>query len=179
MIHHQTITSSVSAELSTSLRQTLPQPRFGLAAPPVPLPTTWHGFAWLLAGVLLVCAGLTVHILLSVQIYQARQQVGQLQAEYQAIERQNAELVWAIAQHTALARVQDRAVALGYEVPQARHYVATPTLTANPPVAQTTPSTAINNATVGLTTSVQTIATPGLFDQVHHYLQLLVGGWSR
>jgi hypothetical protein len=123
---------------------------------------------------MLICGGLTLNILLSLQIYQIGQQASQLRADYQAVERQNAELVWAIAQHSSLAQLQERALALGYEVPQARHYVATPAgpdSTAIAPASQPASST----HTVALaTTPAQALPTPNLFDQLEQSIRSIV-----
>jgi Tfp pilus assembly protein PilX len=144
MVRNQTITSSVSAsvsaELTHSLQQTLTAPRLRPVDELLGLPTTLRGFLLFVLATLLVCAGMALLVLTSIQIFQLRQQIATLQEHYRAIERENAELVWQIAEHTALPTVHRRALELGYDVPAVRHFVApvsTPMLE-----AAATPSTA-------------------------------------
>lgn len=136
MVRNQTITSSVSAsvsaELTHSLQQTLTAPRWRPLDELLGLPTTLRGFVLFVLAAALVCAGMSLLVLSSIQLFQARQQIATLQQHYRAIERENAELVWQIAQHTSLATVQRRASELGYEVPAVRHFVAP--LPVTPPV---------------------------------------------
>jgi hypothetical protein len=127
MVRNQTFTSSVSAavsaELTESLQQTLAAPNLRRLEDAVVLPNTWRGFALLVLAVMVISAGMALHVMLAITSFQARQQIAQLEQQMQIIEQRNAELVWQIAQHTALTQVRSRALALGYDVPQERHYV--------------------------------------------------------
>lgn len=180
MVRNQTmtssITSSVSAELSNSLRPTISREQLSALERTLALPSTPGAFAWLLLAVIFVCTGLTLHVLLSVQIYQTRQQISQLQSEHQAIERQNAELVWAIAQHTALGQIRLRAAALGYEVPQARHYVSTPNVTAVNEGIQPSQSALSTGVTVAQS---QAPSPPSWFDQFQQKVRPFTHWWRR
>jgi cell division protein FtsL len=126
MVRNQTLTSAVSAELTGSLQQTLTEGRLRRLEQQIGLPTTFAGFLVLALAVALVCGGMALLVVTSVQTYQARQQLASLERTYQAIERQNAELVWQIAQHTNLEQVRQRALALGYQPPAERHFAPWP-----------------------------------------------------
>jgi cytoskeletal protein RodZ len=147
MVHNQPIASAVSTELSASLQQTLTGRRLRNLEQIVSLPGSFSSFLLLILAVALVSGGMALLIVQSVQIFQLRQQINKVEIAYQAVERQNAELVWAIAQHTSLNRVRQRALALGYEPPSERHYVvqATPANTAR--TAQISPANPSLSAT--------------------------------
>jgi hypothetical protein len=127
MVRNQTITSSVSAsvsaELTESFQQTLSAPRWRTLDDLLGLPATLRGFLLLLLAATLVGAGMALLVMISVQIFQTRLQINNLQRQYRTLEQQNAELVWAIAEHTALPAVHQRATQLGYEAPSVRHFV--------------------------------------------------------
>jgi cell division protein FtsL len=143
MVHNQSLSSSVSASVSAEWTETLQQPltqdRLRALDRQLILPTTLTGFLWLLAAVLLVCAGMSLLIYTSAQTFALRQQVAVLKQQQRAIERQNAEIVWQIAQHTSLVQIRQRAEALGYQVPTVRHFVIQPT---SQPVANAVPAAA-------------------------------------
>jgi hypothetical protein len=171
MVRNPTITSAVSAELTTSLRQTLAGQRLRSLEQWIALPNSLSTFVWLLLGVVLICAGLTLHIVLSMQIYQVGQQVTQLRADYQAVERQNAELVWSITQHSSLAQLQERALALGYEVPQARHYVAIPTVSGSTAIDPASPLASSTHSVAIATTPEPALPTANLFDWLQQHIR--------
>jgi cell division protein FtsL len=123
MVRNQTITSAVSAELTGSLQQTLAEGRLRRLEQHIGLPTTFAGFVLMTLAVALLCAGMALLVITSVQTYQARQQIVALERTYRMVERENAEFVWQIAQHTTLEQVRQRALALGYQPPAARHFV--------------------------------------------------------
>jgi hypothetical protein len=123
MVHNQPIASAVSTELSASLQQTLTSRRLRNLEQYASLPDSFSSFMLLILAVALISGGMALLIAQSVQIFQLRQQIDKVSAAYQAVERQNAELIWAIAQYTSLDRVRQRALALGYGPPSQRHYV--------------------------------------------------------
>jgi hypothetical protein len=77
-------------------------------------------------AIVLVCGGLVLHLQLSTIILQDTIALRRLQAEEQVIQKENANLVWAIAQETDLNRVMTRATELGYEPAFQRNYVIIP-----------------------------------------------------
>jgi hypothetical protein len=132
MVHNQPITSAVSTELSASLQQTLTGRRLRNLEQYASLPDSFSSFLLLFLTIALVSGGMALLIIQSVQIFQLRQQINTVNEVYQTIERQNAELIWAIAQHSSLHHVREQALALGYQAPTQRHFVvqATPANTA-------------------------------------------------
>lgn len=89
----------------------------------IPLPQTLKGYLifLLVAGIITGLAVLQVWT--SLQITKAYGELEALQVQHSLIEQQNAELLWQIGQHTTLARVQERAVALGYGPALQRKYI--------------------------------------------------------
>ncbi len=124
------VSSAVAGELNDSLQRTLTNERLVALGRSLSLPANASSFWLFLAGLLLVCAGMLMHILLSVQLWQAQLHLQELKAQYQSIERQNAEEVWQIATAASLESVRLRAIAQGYEVPLERHYIALPAVPA-------------------------------------------------
>jgi hypothetical protein len=123
------VSNAVSGELNESLQRTLTNERLVALGRNLSLPANARSFWLFLAGVLLVCAGMLMHILLSVQLWQGQLHLQELQAQYQSIEQQNAEEVWQIATASSLESIRLRAIAQGYEVPLERHYIAMPSVT--------------------------------------------------
>jgi hypothetical protein len=171
MVRNQTITSSVSAsvsaELTHSLQQTLTAPRLRPVDELLGLPTTLRGFVLFVLAAALVCAGMGLLVMSSIQIFQAHQQIATLQQHYRAVERENAELVWEIAQHTSLTTVQRRALELGYEVPAVRHFVAPMPL-----------ATAVVDAPAPVTAPA-TAEPGGLWAWAHQQIQSFQLWWQR
>jgi cell division protein FtsL len=129
MLQDTTLSTTVSTELTTSLQQTFSGEKLRTLEQQVSLPTDRNTFLWFLLSTLLICSGLMLYVLLSVQIFHIETQLTTLQKEYQTIERQNTDLVWEIAQQASLGQLQQRANALGYTVPQTRLYVPIPPAT--------------------------------------------------
>lgn len=123
MLQDTTISTTVSTELTTSLQQTFSGETLRAFEQQVSLPTSRKAFLWFLLSTLLICSGLLLYVLLSVQIFRIETQLSTLETEYQTIERQNTNLVSDIAQQASLSQLQQRATALGYTVPQTRLYV--------------------------------------------------------
>lgn len=147
MVRNQTLTSAVSAELTGSLQQTLAEGRLRRLEQRIGLPTTFTGFLLLVLAVALLCAGMALLVITSVQTYQARQQITTLERTYRAVERQNAELVWQIAQHTTLEQVRQRALALGYQPPATRHFA--PWSSTSPAIQAPAATFAANSNAIG------------------------------
>lgn len=123
MYQETTFSATVSTELTASLQETLGKAPLRELEATVRLPESSGAFLWFLLSTLVICAGLSLYILFSVQTYRIQTQLTDLQAHYQTIERHNAELIWAISQESSLRNVQERAADLGYVVPQSRRYI--------------------------------------------------------
>lgn len=88
-------------------------------------PDSLATFALFMSVLSIVTVAMIMHIYLSAQILETRNQLQELQSEYKAIEMANADLVWQINQHTSLSYVSQRAQELGYQSIAAEpHYVA-------------------------------------------------------
>ena len=151
------VSSAVASELNNSLQRTLTNERLVALGRGLSLPANARSFWLFLAGLFLVCAGMLMHILLSVELWQAQLHLQELKAQYQSIERQNAEVVWQIATAASLESVRLRAIAQGYEVPLERHYIAMPAvplLTALPVVATAQNSEIDSKAALALSGSI-------------------------
>jgi len=125
------ISSPVPAEWGMATRRLVTQPtwlrdQWRLLAQTLRLPDTWQSFLLFTLAIALVCVGLTLHLQLSTTILQDKIALQQLQAEEQVIQKENANLVWAIAQETDLNSVKTRATALGYETALQRNFVIIP-----------------------------------------------------
>ncbi|RME61329.1 MAG: hypothetical protein D6790_07980 [Caldilineae bacterium] len=92
----------------------------------LPLPRTWREYlAWLMVmGLLTALAGLQVSTALRVQ--KTRIEIQALRMEYESIQRQNAQLLWEISQHTNLEQVAQRAEALGFRPTLQRKFLGAP-----------------------------------------------------
>lgn len=98
------------------------------------LPTTAREFLLFLAALALLAGGLTMHVLLSAHLFEARVHLANLNLQLSRVEEANAELVWKIAEAGRLDAVQARALKLGYSYAPDRLYVAPPA-PAQPPTA--------------------------------------------
>lgn len=87
------------------------------------LPSTGRAFFVYLVGLLIFCGGLSLYILLSVQILESEDILYRKEAAYHEINQQNADIIWRISQASNLTRVQQQAQTLGYTVADSHHYV--------------------------------------------------------
>jgi len=118
---------------STGTFSTSTQPSFTQSSFTQLLPSTARAFFIYLVGLLAFCGGLSLYILLSVQILEAEDVLYKKEAAYHEINQQNADIVWRISQASTLARVQQQAETLGYTVADSHHYVQ---IAALPAIAQ-------------------------------------------
>lgn len=123
MLERSSLPTYVPTELTDSLQQTFNRRRFEVLQEMLWLPETYQQYLLLLAGMLAVGLGMLVHIWLTVQIAEARALVSQLAAESQQIERENSELIYAIANNSTLARIEAAARQQGFRPATERVYV--------------------------------------------------------
>jgi cell division protein FtsL len=147
MLQDTTISTTVSSELTTSLQQTFSGEKLRAFEQQVSLPTNRKAFLIFLFSTVIICSGLMLYVLLSVQIFHIESQLTKLKTEYQAIERQNTNLVGDIAQQASLGQLETRAKDLGYIVPQTRLYVTRQTTTPLGAHAQANPAQAASTVT--------------------------------
>lgn len=147
MLRNQTLSSSLSTSISTAVPATIAQSLRGsakrrlatattadsghaglwqLVAHTLRLPDSRRGFVLFLAAVTLLSVGMILHLLLAISILESRIELSHLDAEYRGVRRESTTLIWAISQETTLARVQERALAAGYEPVYERRYVVQP-----------------------------------------------------
>lgn len=107
-------------------RHTRVRQRWHVLAQTLRLPDTWHSFLLFTLAITVACAGMILHLQLSTTILQDKFRLAILQEEERSIAEQNANLVWAIAQETALTSVKTRATALGYKPALQRNYIIIP-----------------------------------------------------
>jgi hypothetical protein len=89
----------------------------------LPLPLTWQQYLLACLVPAIVTGGLALQVLLSVQIARTEFQLRSLRLEYAAVERQNSELVYAIAQQSSLEQMAQLAKQEGYVPATKREYV--------------------------------------------------------
>jgi hypothetical protein len=89
----------------------------------LPLPVTWQQYALSCLALAIVVGGLCLQVLLSVQIARAEYTLRQLRSDYARVERQNSELVYAIAQQSSLSHMASLAAQNGYVPATGRTYV--------------------------------------------------------
>lgn len=123
MLERSSLPTYVPTELTDSLQRTFNRRRFEVLQEMLWLPETYQQYLLLLAGTLAVGLGMLVHIWLTVQIAEARALVSQLAAESQRIERENSELIYAIANSSTLTRVEAAARQQGFRPATERVYV--------------------------------------------------------
>jgi hypothetical protein len=118
----------------TRLRQLI-----GLLDNTLRLPSTPRAFSIYLLGLVIIFAGAFLHVLVAAQIMQAEFTLGQLQAEYDAVEQQNGDIIFRIARATNMAELHEQVLAQGYVPVQKREYIFIPEeMTAMTPAAETT-----------------------------------------
>lgn len=116
----------MAPEIASALNPTFARPIQNgwrrLMLPLTWLPETWPQYLILLAVVLAFAAGLAVQIYLTVEIARAQVDFRTLQAEYERIERHNADLVFGISTKTALDRIYTEAEQQGFVPATGREY---------------------------------------------------------
>jgi hypothetical protein len=127
MLQNRTISSSISstvpADWGIAARRAVARERWQLLTQTVRLPDNWRAFLLFTLGIALAVAALLLHLQLSTTLLQDNLRLAALQAEEQALAKQNANLVWEIVQETELNKVKVRAMALGYQPALQRNYI--------------------------------------------------------
>jgi len=123
MLERSSLPTYVSTELTDSLQQTFNRRRLDVLQELLWLPETYRQYLLLLVSVVAVGVGMSVHVWLNVQIAEEQRLVGQLAAQQQQIERENSEVIFAIANSSTLARVEEAALQQGFKPATARAYV--------------------------------------------------------
>jgi hypothetical protein len=119
----RSLTTPTATEIAGSLQQTLERSALRSLQNTLQLPETWQQYLIMLGVVLLIGAGITTHMLITVQIAEAQSTVRALRAEYEWIQFQNSALIHEIATRTSLSEMQSRAAELGYIPATSRTFV--------------------------------------------------------
>jgi hypothetical protein len=196
MLQPSAISSPISMELTESLQQTLlPQTLSGAKiwklrtlGLTITLPNNPRSFLLFLLGLSVVCIGMTMQIMLSIQIWQTTARIDKLKAEYQAIEQQNTAIVWEIAQKSTLESVHQRAQALGYKVVPDRYYILAPGPTdlattnlhpSSTPKITSSEQPANTAATIDNMANTEQIAESGFADNLQAATHVLRQWWQK
>lgn len=123
MLQRGSLPTSVTTEITGSIQQTFSRRRLEIMQEMLWLPETYQQYLLLLLGVLTIGAGLLVHVWLTVQIAQEQLLVSELTAQRQQIERENSEVIFAIANSSTLDRVEEAALQQGFRPATDRVYV--------------------------------------------------------
>ncbi|MEZ4676506.1 MAG: hypothetical protein R2932_19960 [Caldilineaceae bacterium] len=132
------VTPAVSTDLADSLERTLANERLRVVKRTLSLPDSLQSFLVFVLMLVLTCAVVMAHLLLSTDIHAGELRLNELKATNLAIERETTVLLEQIAVESSLDKGMARAKALGYEVAYERRYIVEPTLVqqvSEPPVA--------------------------------------------
>jgi len=135
MLQRSSLSSSVPADLSHSLQQSMGHRRLDALQEILWLPATFQQYMLFLLVFGVIVAGMMVQIWLTVQTAEDRRTLRQLHAEYARIEQENSELVYAITTRTSLQRVKETAAQLQYIPATTRVYVRLHEVDAGTPTA--------------------------------------------
>ncbi|WP_298984576.1 hypothetical protein [Caldilinea sp.] len=123
MFERSTLPSTVSTEISGSLQHSLSRRWLNILQEMLWLPENFRQYLLLLAATLLVGAGMMAQVWLRVQIAEERYLLTKLTEQQQRIERENSEIIFAIANATSLRQIEQAALAQGYRPVTGRVYV--------------------------------------------------------
>jgi hypothetical protein len=127
MLQPSSLPTTSPAEIADSLQRSLDRPfdgrRWRALQEVLPVPSTWQQYVLACLAIGVVAGGLCLQVLLSVQIARAESTLRQMRSEYARVERQNSELVYAIAQQSSLAQMANLATQHGYVPATGRTYV--------------------------------------------------------
>lgn len=174
MLQRSSLPSSISTEISDSLQQTFSRRWLELLREMLWLPENYRQYLMLLVVTIVVGAGMVVHVWLNVQVAEQRYLLVQLAEQRERIERENSELIYAIADAASLRQIEQTALALGYRPTTALAYVrrdelATSTIPGLMATTASLPAQALSaTSPVREPIAAQVRASPGndLFDAV-------------
>jgi hypothetical protein len=137
MLQRSSLPTASTAEIADSLQRTLDGSLGASLAEPfagrrwqglqdaLPLPTTWQQYLLACLAITIVVGGMCLHVLLAVDIARAELNLRQLRSDYARVERQNSDLIYAIAQQSSLAQMAKLAAQNGYVPATNRTFVFT------------------------------------------------------
>jgi hypothetical protein len=127
MLQRSSLPTTSSAEIADSLQRSLDRPfagrRWQSLQDVFPMPETWQQYVLACLAIGMVVGGMGLQVLLSAQIARAELTLQQMRGEYARVERQNSQLVYAIAQQSSLAEMAELATQNGYVPATSRTYI--------------------------------------------------------
>lgn len=123
MLQRSSLPSTSPADIADSLQRTLDRSWLRSLRDTLRLPGTWQQYMLLLAIALVLGAGMAMQVLLAVQTEQAQFQLSDLRAEYARVGRENADLIYQIADRTSLRRIQEQALKNSFVPATGRLYI--------------------------------------------------------
>ena len=131
MLQRSSLPTTSPAEIADSLQRTLDGPfsgpfsgrRWQAVQDVMPMPATWQQYTLACLALTIVVGGMWLQVLLSVQIARSEFTLRQMRGEYARVERQNSELIYAIAQQSSLAHMAELATQSGYVPATGRTYI--------------------------------------------------------
>lgn len=123
MLQRTSLPPAVPADIRESLQRTLNRRWSDVLQELLWLPETSRQYFLFLAIVLVIAGGMMLQVWYSVRIAEARAELRALAAQQQRVERENSELVYAIARSSTLDRILRVALQQGYKPATDRVYV--------------------------------------------------------
>jgi hypothetical protein len=148
MLQRSSLPTTSPAEIADSLQRTLDGPfierRWQAVQDVLPIPATWQQYLLACLALTFVIGGMWLQVLLSVQIARSEFTLRQMRSEYARVERQNGELIYAIAQRSSLAHMAELATQSGYVPATDRTYILRGQGSADLPAAAALEPAALN-----------------------------------
>ena len=123
MLQRSSLPSAVSTEITDSLQRTFNRHWLDVLQEMLWLPENYRQYLIVLVVSLTVGAGMMTHVWLGVQIAEQRYLLRTLAEQRQQIERENSEIIYAIANTTSLRQIEQSALVQGYRPTTARKYI--------------------------------------------------------
>lgn len=123
MLQRDSLPTVVPTDISDSLQRTFDRRLSDVLQEILWLPENYRQYLIVLVVSLAIGAGMTTHVWLSVQIAEQRYLLRELTEKRQQIERENSDIVYAIANATSLRQIEQSALAQGYRPTINRKYI--------------------------------------------------------
>ncbi len=123
MLQRDSLPTVVPTDISDSLQRTFDRRWSDVLQEILWLPENYRQYLIVLVVSLAIGAGMTTHVWLSVQIAEQRYLLRELTEKRQQIERENSDIVYAIANATSLRQIEQSALAQGYRPTINRTYI--------------------------------------------------------
>jgi cell division protein FtsL len=108
-------TIAATAEVAETFRGRLHNEQLAALRRAFALPSTRSGFLMFALGVIIVCVGLAMQVMLSAQIRAVQVENAALRTQVERVGQKNTETMWVIAEATSMERLRARALAIGFK----------------------------------------------------------------